>query len=171
MRGAGDLGDGLGAELVADLHELVGDLVERLFPADSLPFAFAALSGALHRVVEALVGVVELRGRLHALAGEPSAHEPFRARLYLLQHAIFVAALNLALLPAHVTCGTLYLLGHFVFPLSVGSWVFLGSEPRCAPPGSPSASQITNAEMKIQFPIGAIAGALTAGFRPLNVHL
>ena len=62
-------GKRLGAVLVADLEQLLGDLVHRLVPADLFPLALAALAYALERVEQAL-GVVRLPAGHDALLAD-----------------------------------------------------------------------------------------------------
>ena len=50
-------GDRVGARLGGVLDDLVGDLADRLVPADPLPLALAALADPLHRVEHALLAV------------------------------------------------------------------------------------------------------------------
>ena len=67
LAGPSDVVDDLVAALFLDgLADSPGDVVERIIPAHALPFALAALSGALHRVEDA-IRVVDLVHRHPAL--------------------------------------------------------------------------------------------------------
>ncbi len=71
--------DGVGAVLLGDGHHLLGDLLDRLLPADALPLAAAPLAHALHGDREPARAVHQLRvaGALLAAARIEVRHAGF----------------------------------------------------------------------------------------------
>ena len=77
------------AVLVANLAELLADLVEGLIPADLLPLAFAALADALERLLQAL-GIIGLTACKAALLADVPIGL-FRGRVNDTLHALDLA--------------------------------------------------------------------------------
>ena len=76
--GAFEEGQRLGAVLIAQGGQLLGDLVERLIPGDLLPLSAAALANALERFLQAVGVVLEV---LPATLLETRAHEALVVRV------------------------------------------------------------------------------------------